>query len=227
MMATTSRAEQRERVLDVARDLFVDRGFDDVTMAEIAEAAGVARATVFNYFQSKHALVEAITEEVLAFYRAMLDLALADDRSPTPALMRSLFEEMGKGIESDRRFFRGVFREIARIRLGLEEGALAQRANEEIKARLLQLVVRGQKRNELTSSIAADDLVSAFHSLSNGTITDWLYGDQSQSLTARMRAAAEVLLAPVEARPRKRSAQDPPIRAPSITPPRRHEGVRP
>ena len=54
-------------ILTAARDLFTERSFDDVTMAEIATAAGVARATVFNQFSSKHGLVDAITEQVLSF----------------------------------------------------------------------------------------------------------------------------------------------------------------
>jgi AcrR family transcriptional regulator len=222
MAATASREEQRARVLATAGDLFAAHGFDDVTMAEIAEAAGVARATVFNYFQSKHALVEAITEEVIAFYRAMLDLALADDTTPTPELIRSLFEQMGAGIESDRRFFRGVFREIARIQLGLEEGSLSQQTTEEVQGRLRRLITRGQERGELSSAIAVDDLAAAMHSLSNGTITGWLYTDPSESLVARMRGAAEVLLSPVELERTRR-----PRRGPHLTPPRRHQGVAP
>src|SRR3989442_7420371 len=59
-----NRDQQRERILDAARSLFAIRGFDSVTMAELAEVAGVARATVFNHFGSKVALVEAITENV-------------------------------------------------------------------------------------------------------------------------------------------------------------------
>jgi AcrR family transcriptional regulator len=220
MTATSSREEQRARVLATAADLFAANGFDDVTMAEIAEAAGVARATVFNYFQSKHALVEAITEGVIAFYRAMLDLALVDEETPAPELIRSLFEQMAHGIEADRRFFRGVFREIARVQLGLEEGSLAQQTSDDVQARLRQLIERGQSRDQISTAISADDLTAAMHSLTNGTITNWLYIDPTESLVARMQAAAEVLLSPIELNRTRR-----PRRAPHLTPPRRHEGV--
>ena len=85
------RDAQQQRVLDVAIELFAEHGFDDVTMAEIAEAADVARATVFNYFGSKHGLIEAITETVIVFYREMLDEALADEHTPAPEQLGTLY----------------------------------------------------------------------------------------------------------------------------------------
>src|SRR4051812_40344086 len=103
MPSVEGRDEQRQRVVDAAYRLFAEHGFDDVTMAEIAAEADVARATVFNYYGSKHALIEAITEGVLDFYTLMLDEALADETTPTPMLMRHLCDEMAKGIESQRR----------------------------------------------------------------------------------------------------------------------------
>jgi TetR/AcrR family transcriptional regulator of autoinduction and epiphytic fitness len=204
MTATDSRDEQRQRVLDTAAGLFAERGFDEVTMAEIAEGAAVARATVFNYFGSKHALIEAITDTVLDFYRAMLDEALADEATPTPLLMRKLCDDMAAGIESQRSLFRGVFREIARIQLGLDAGEVAQRANEDAASRLLRLIERGQERGELTDALSAEALASAFHSLTNGTITNWLYQDPTRPLTVRMRDAAEVFLSSIEL-PRRRA----------------------
>jgi AcrR family transcriptional regulator len=196
-MSTVAQDEARRRVLDRAVDLFAERGFDDVTMTEIAEAANVARATVFNYFGSKYALVETLTESVIEVFRDMLDDALADTTTPTPDLLRHLYENMGIGIESQRGFFRGVFREIARIQLGLDEGIVAQRANNEAHARLLQLVERGQARGDLNAALDAGAVARGFRSLANGTITGWLYQDDAGSLVDVMRAAADVFLSSV------------------------------
>src|SRR6058998_2110093 len=192
--ASSKRGEQRARIVDAARRLFAEQGFDEVTMAEVAAAAGVARATVFNHFGSKHALVEAITEDVIAYYDRMLRNALADTVTPTTTLVRALFETMGAGIEEDRRFYRSVFREIAKVRLGLDEGGLGQQAGMAALGLLLKLLVRGQERGELSRALRAEDLASAFDSLVNGTITHWLYGDAADPLRQRMQRAAEVFL---------------------------------
>ena len=47
----------RQQIADEAMRLFVTRGFDHVTVAEIAAAAGVSQKTVFNYFPTKEDLV--------------------------------------------------------------------------------------------------------------------------------------------------------------------------
>ena len=208
------RSDQRARIVDAARHLFAARGVDEVTMAEVAIEAGVARATVFNHFGSKHALVEAITEDVIAYYQGMLTNALADTTTPTPVLVRALFDQMGAGIEDDRRFYRGVFREIAKVRLGLDEGGVGQQAGERALALLVDLLGRGQRRGELGTGHRAEDLASAFDSLVNGTITHWLFGDASEALRERMRRAADVFLAGAATGRGPRDARPAPVLAP-------------
>src|SRR5690606_42138107 len=48
--------------METALDLFEERGFESVSVAEIAEAAEVSKATVFNYFPAKEDLVLAGAE---------------------------------------------------------------------------------------------------------------------------------------------------------------------
>jgi AcrR family transcriptional regulator len=49
----------REQIADTARRLFAERGFDAVTVAEVARAADVSEGTVFNYFPTKEDLFYA------------------------------------------------------------------------------------------------------------------------------------------------------------------------
>jgi len=195
------RSDSHEQIFDAARTLFAERGSEGVTMAEVAEAAGVARATVFNQFGSKHGLVEAITEDVFSGYVELLDNALAATKTPVPGLVLGLFDVMGQGIESDREFYSAAFREISRVTLGLEEGGVAERARLAAVERLVHLLTRGQARGELAGDLDPEDLATAFDSLVFGTITHWLYADATASLPERMLRAAHIFLGPVSLAP--------------------------
>lgn len=53
----SKKRETRQRISDVATELFFARGFEAVTLDEIAVAAKVSKMTVFNYFQRKEDLM--------------------------------------------------------------------------------------------------------------------------------------------------------------------------
>ncbi|MEV0534845.1 TetR/AcrR family transcriptional regulator [Kitasatospora sp. NPDC050463] len=56
----------REAISNAATRLFIERGFDRTTIAEVAAAAGVAKMTVTNHFPRKEDLVLDLHEEIVA-----------------------------------------------------------------------------------------------------------------------------------------------------------------
>lgn len=76
--------ETRQRISDVATRLFFERGFDNVTVTEVAQAADVSKMTVFNYFPRKEDLFLDQHEALLASLREVVRGADA----PVEALRR-------------------------------------------------------------------------------------------------------------------------------------------
>lgn len=72
----------REAIATTARRLFAERGYDAVTVAEIAAAADVSEKTVFNYFPTKEDLAFAGREQGIALFVAALD-----DRAPEESVL--------------------------------------------------------------------------------------------------------------------------------------------
>jgi TetR/AcrR family transcriptional regulator len=60
------------RIETAARRLFANRGYAGTSMAEIAAAAGVSKATVFHHYRSKRALYEALVGDAMAGFREQI-----------------------------------------------------------------------------------------------------------------------------------------------------------
>lgn len=80
----------RKRISDIATRLFAERGFDAVTVEDVARAAEVSKMTVFNYFPRKEDLVVDRDAELLALVR---DAMAADD--PLAGL-RAMFQTLAR-----------------------------------------------------------------------------------------------------------------------------------
>lgn len=87
--------QTRRRLLAEATRLFSERGFDQVSVAEIAEAADVSKMTVFNYFDSKEDLVLAPMQEHIG------DVAqVVRDRAPGESAVASVRRQFLAAVES-------------------------------------------------------------------------------------------------------------------------------
>jgi AcrR family transcriptional regulator len=59
-MPRTAPADTKDRILDVALDLFVEQGFDGTSVREIAERVGTTKAALYYYFASKDEILMAL-----------------------------------------------------------------------------------------------------------------------------------------------------------------------
>lgn len=91
----------RERIIDAAVDLIVEKGFANTTMDEVAERADVARATVFNHFTKKQDLIHGWTDRRR---RALLDrfATSADHAVGIDELLNRTFDLIADINESER-----------------------------------------------------------------------------------------------------------------------------
>jgi AcrR family transcriptional regulator len=67
-----ARASTRDRILDVALDLFTDQGFDGTSMREIAERLGITKPSIYYHFASKEEILLALHMRQHEFAKAAL-----------------------------------------------------------------------------------------------------------------------------------------------------------
>jgi AcrR family transcriptional regulator len=77
-------AENRQRVLDVARQLFEERGVEAVSMHQIAQAAGVGQGTLYRRYPHKGELCRDLISETVGSFRVETEDYLAASASTSP-----------------------------------------------------------------------------------------------------------------------------------------------
>ncbi len=87
--------ETRQAISDIATQMFVTRGFDEVTIVQVADASGVAKMTVTNYFPRKEDLVFD-RAEVIERHLADVIAARAPGESMLAAIRRDYAEAVAR-----------------------------------------------------------------------------------------------------------------------------------
>jgi len=78
---------RRRQILDAAADVFARRGFHAASMAEIARSFGMSAGHIYNWFDSKEAIIEALVERDVASFTQFVTAA-RDEADPRPALLK-------------------------------------------------------------------------------------------------------------------------------------------
>jgi AcrR family transcriptional regulator len=84
------RAERRLQLVDVARGVFAERGFEATALEEVAERAGISRPILYSHFGDKQGLFEAVVDAEIARVRAVVTESLAEPGPPRELVERGL-----------------------------------------------------------------------------------------------------------------------------------------
>ena len=95
-ISQTIRDQRRDRILQVAREVFFEEGFTSATMSMIAARLGGSKATLYAYFKNKEDLFDAIIADQCSVIEKMMMLEEegADIRTTLTALGRELVTAM-------------------------------------------------------------------------------------------------------------------------------------
>jgi AcrR family transcriptional regulator len=80
--------QTRARIREVANRLFIERGYDSVTVAEVAREAGVSSVTVFNHFPRKEDLFLDRTSDAVELLQSAVR-----DRAPGEGVLEALYDQ--------------------------------------------------------------------------------------------------------------------------------------
>ena len=144
--------ETKTRVLASAKNLFITKGFDNVTMDEIAKIAGVSTPSVYSFFKSKQGVIRSIMDEALEkekfeeLVQKVTQIKTLKGRLEISAqISRRLYDAEKDQINSFRNTsvlgpeFKAIEKEREERRYQMQEKTLKEVANEESLAEGINL----------------------------------------------------------------------------------------
>lgn len=105
---------RRAEILDAARKICASRGYHEMTVDEIAQAAGIAKGTVYLYFRSKHEIYWAMIEQVLAVLHDQVRAQLSQP-GPIEDVLRRFVTTKMTFFEEHRDLLRLYYNEVNSI----------------------------------------------------------------------------------------------------------------
>ncbi len=154
----------RQLISDTATLMFLQRGFDEVKISEIAAACDVSEKTIYNYFPTKESLMLDREESSAASIRKALG-PNAEHLSPTEAVVRILAEETDQFVTNLDEISGIGFNVILRFNDLIEGTPSLRAARGDMISRLAQIAAQslaeraGVDPNDPEPQIAADALL--------------------------------------------------------------------
>ena len=182
----------RKAILQSARTVFAERGYDGSTLDQIALRAGFAKGTIYLYFSSKEELFLSIMEEEIGRFVDIVRKVKLSHGCPSDRLS-SLVQEVLTYLEAHKDFFR-IFTP--------EQGGLTEIHHPELRRRILPkyrralsltsaLIREGMQQREIRKSDPLT-LAHALTGLVNAMVGRWLLEDCRGSLTKYSRTIISV-----------------------------------
>ncbi|OUC80481.1 TetR family transcriptional regulator [Streptosporangium minutum] len=183
--------ETRLRISDVATGLFMARGFDNVTVAEVARAADVSVNTVFNYFPAKEDLLFDRQDEVVELLGKVMR-----ERRPGEGAVEALRRDFMDALDTGD--WRYGFHEGSDVfpRMISASPTLVARLREmnELRVEALARTLAdetGADPDDLIPALVAGQICATLHTLTTYAVRRMLAGESVAAITPDLREQAD------------------------------------
>ena len=121
-------SKTREKLIEVARQLFAHKGVENTTMNDIASASEKGRRTIYTYFKSKRDIYNAVVKNESELIVERLSVIPSQDVSPEEKLMNFIFvrfEAIKELVTRNGSLRAGFFRDVRKVERA-RRGTLSQ-----------------------------------------------------------------------------------------------------
>ena len=187
------RAQTRERIFTEAMQLFVERGFDNVTVADITEAADIGKGTFFTHFPSKRDVFRYLGEQVAD---AMSSAVTEKPAGTARERLQRVLGAAATWLEAHPELIRQMF-QARSINLTMDLGSTNQQRFRDLLASIL---TDAQQAGELRGDFLVDDAVNLVFGSYYTCCAAWVQDPGARSLRDRLDAMLDVVFQGLAAR---------------------------
>jgi len=172
-ISEAAKAEHRQRLLQAAASEFAAKGLEAARVDDISVAAGLAKGTIYNYFDSKIAVFRAVAEEWAQ--RTIRARESVPDDAPIRDQLLAVVRADIQVVSEMEEVARTAMREV----LTAPSPAVSEilPAWDPVDQEITEMMEEAQRRGELRTDRSADELMRVFFTLTNGLLLEhWLPG---------------------------------------------------
>jgi AcrR family transcriptional regulator len=177
--------DTRERILEIAMELFTQQGYEATSLRQIADRLGVTKAALYYHFQSKDDLLIALTQPAQHMIDELLDrLAAADSVDAWAEAMVWVIDSMFEFVD----FFKLMITNRAVVQQVLDGTELIE-DHEQMHERVMKAVLAASDDlGERVRMVAALGAVTGFDDWAPTLLTETPTEDLRRELVAAVRA---------------------------------------
>lgn len=181
MSHDTEQATARERILGIAGDLFAERGFDAVSVADIASASGISTGLIYYHFKDKQTLFETVVRESIHLLEDAAVVSLSGQTAPEVRLTSFVTAYM-KLLEEHESLMRLLIRSMSNLGSPLPRHVLMR--SSAIVDRLQVVIEEGIASGvfrRVDPRLAATALFALINTLITARVLDTPLGEQAET----------------------------------------------
>ncbi len=181
--------ETRNQIYDAAIELMDKKGFENMTIVEIADKANVSVGSFYHYFKSKNDILVEIFQRSDDYFTNEVAAKLGK-QSVTKEIV-TYFDYYARfcldtGLATSRQIYRPTVKPF------VKKGRPMQTI-------LNNLIIQGQRTGEISKEMPADEITIMLFVFARGLVFDWCLCEGKTDLRARMRLYIKKIVSSIQA----------------------------
>lgn len=195
--------ETKQHIFDVAQTLFREKGFNNVTVEEIADTAGMSVGSLYHHFKNKYEILTEWHKSLDACYETYFNkIKKSDDFKNKNRI--ELIREMEQYFNETSGKYGPDYIAVAysyMLSNSSEFGKLMASPKRMYFRILVELIEEGQKRGEIIRSATAVELAHDITIASRGCLVDWVIEGAKDDIRSHYAHALNLFLKGIATKP--------------------------